>query len=138
MNDHKPSVRTQIIVFASLFAVALPAILFSGMGYMWVIEHGLKLDTHAKPEGIQDSLLILVTVFPMIPLMGLAILIAGIPWMFVMSRVLSWADIQHFTRQKGPRLSFLSEWLDRLWLHMIQCREPANLPVQGESGSPDE
>ena len=132
MSDYRPSVRTQIILLATLFAVVLPAIWFAGMGYMSLIEHSLKLDTNAQPEGIVDRLLILVTVLPMIPVMLLAILIAGIPWMFVMSRLLSWADIQYFTTQKGPRFPLLSDWLDRLWLHMIESRRPDS-PTSGSS-----
>jgi hypothetical protein len=131
MSDYKPSVRTLIMVLASFFAVVLPAIWFTGMGYVWFIEHGLKFDTTAKPEGLVDRLLVLVAVLPMIPLMVLAIFISGIPWMFFMSRVLSWAEIQHFTKQKGPRLPFVSAWLDRMWIHMTQSRKPASPP--GES-----
>ena len=128
MSDYKPSARTLIIVLASFFTVVLPAIWLTGMGYMWFIEHGLKIDTTTKPEGVVDRLLVLVSVLPTIPLMVLAILISGIPWMFVMSRILSWAEIQHFTKQKGPRVPFVSAWLDRVWLHMIQSRRPASPP----------
>lgn len=126
MKDYKPSVWTLILVLASFFVVVLPAIWFTGLGYMWFIEHGLKLDTTTKPEGVVDRLLVLVTVLPMIPLMLLAILISGIPWMFAMSRFLSWADIEHFTKQRGPRLPVLSAWLDRVWLRMIQSRRPVS------------
>lgn len=79
MSNYKPSVRTLILVLASFFAVVLPAIWFTGMGYMWFVEHGLKLDTTTKPEGVVDRLLVLVAVLPMIALMLLAILISGIP-----------------------------------------------------------
>jgi hypothetical protein len=126
MSEYKPPVWTQITVLASLFVIMLPAIWFAAMGYMWFIEHGLKLDTNATPEGIVDRLLILVTVLPMIPVMVGAILISGIPWMFAMSRLLSWADIQYFTKRKGPRFLLLSDWLDRVWLHMIEPRRPEN------------
>jgi hypothetical protein len=132
MSEHKPSVRTQIILLATLFAVVLPAIWFAGMSYMWLIEHGLNLDTNARPEGIVDRLLILVTLLPIIPVFLAAILITGIPWMFVVSRLLSWADIQYFTKQQGPRFLFLSDWLDRLWLHMIESRRPES-PTSGSS-----
>jgi hypothetical protein len=124
MNDYKPSVRTLIVMLASLFAVVLPAICFAGMGYMWVLEHGLKFDTNTKPEGITDRLLVLVITLPIIPVLIAAVFIAGVLWMFVMSRLLSWADIQHFTKQKGPRFPLLSDWLDRLWLRMIGSRTP--------------
>jgi len=124
MSDYKPPVRTQITILASLFVVVLPAIWFAAMGYMWFIEHGLKLDANAQPDGIVDRLLILVAVLPMIPVMLVAILISGIPWMFVMSRVLSWVDIEYFTTKKGPRVPLLSDWLDRLWLRMIESRRP--------------
>ena len=124
MTEYKPSVWTQIVLLATFFAVVLPAIWFAGMGYMWLVEHGLKLDTNATPKGVVDQLLILVTMLPMIPVILVAILISGIPWMFVVSRVLSWADIQYFTKQKGRRYPFLSDWLDRLWLHIIESRRP--------------
>ena len=132
MSDYKPSVRTQIILPATFLAVVLPAIWFSGMGYMSLIERSLQLDIKAKPEGIADHFLILATVLPMIPVMLLAILIAGIPWMFAMSRLLSWDDIQYFTSQKGPRFPLLSDWLDRLWLRMIESRRPdsPNRPLE--------
>jgi hypothetical protein len=120
------------MMLASFLAVVLPAIWLATMGYMWVIEHGLKLDTDAKPEDMLDRLLILLVVLPMIPFMAAAVFIAGIPWMFVMSRLLSWTDIQHFTAQKGPRLPLLSTWLDRLWLYMIKSRRPEN-PAGGAS-----
>jgi len=126
MNDYKPSVRTSILVFASFFAVVLPAMWFTAMGYMWFVEHGLKLDTTTKPEGVIDQLLVLAAVLPMIAFMLLAILISGIPWMFVMSRVLSWADIEYFTKRREPRLPFLSAWLDRVWSRMIESRKPAS------------
>jgi hypothetical protein len=132
MTEYKPSVRTQIIMLATFFAVVLPAIWFAGMGYMWFIEHGLKLDTNATPEGVVDHLLMLVTVLPMIPVILVAILISGIAWMFVVSRVLSWADIQYYTKQKGRRYPFLSDWLDRLWLRMIESRRPES-PTSGSS-----
>jgi hypothetical protein len=128
MSEYKPSVRTQIILLGSFFVVVLPAIWFAAMGYMWFIEHGLKLDVNARPESVKDHLAILVAVLPIIPVMLAAILVSGIPWMLVMARLLSWDDIQHFTKRKGPRLPLLSDWLDRIWLHMIESRRP-------ESGS---
>ena len=124
MSDYKPPVRTQITILASFFVVVLPAIWFASMGYMWFIEHGLKFDTNAEPDGIVDRLLILVTLLPMIPVMLVAILISGIPWMFAMSRVLSWLVIEYYTTKKGPRVPLLSDWLDRLWLRMIESRRP--------------
>ena len=130
MSDSKLSVRTLIFVLASFFAVVIPAIALTGIGYMWFIEHGLKLDSTTKPEGIGARLLVFGAVLPMIPLMVLAIFISGIPWMFVMSRVLSWAEIQHFTTQKGRHLPFVSAWLDRMWLRMIQSRRPTS-PLGG-------
>ena len=128
MSDYRPSGRTLVLVLVSMFAVVLPAIWFTGMGYISFSEHSLKLDANTKPEGVVDRLLILAAVLPMIPLMVLAIFLSGIPWMFVMSRVLSWADIQYFTEQKGPRLPFVSAWLDWMWLRMIQHRRPASPP----------
>ena len=132
VTDYKPSSRTLIVVLASFFAVVLPAICFAGMGYTWVMKNGLNLDTDAKPESIADQLLILAQVLPMIPLMVMAIFISSVPWMFVMSRLLSWADIVYFTKQKGPRLPIISDWLDRLWLRMIESRRP-RVPPGGES-----
>jgi hypothetical protein len=117
---------------SSFFAVVLPAIWFSGMGYMWLIEHWQKLDSDATSEGVLDQLLNLVTVLPVLPVIVAAILISGIPWMFVVSRILSWADIQYYTKQKGRRIPFLSDWLDRLWLRMIESRRPKS-PTSGSS-----
>jgi len=54
-----------------------------------------------------------------------AILLTGIPWMFAMAHLLSWNDIQYFTSKKGPRVPWLSDWLDRVWLRMIESRRPA-------------
>jgi hypothetical protein len=96
------------------------------MGYIWLMGHSFKIDMDAKPEGIMGGMVMLLMVLPIIPVMLLGILIAGIPWMFVMSRVLSWADIQFFTKQEGPRFPILSDWLDRLWLRMIERRRPQN------------
>ncbi|MEY4202132.1 MAG: hypothetical protein RLZZ265_3872 [Verrucomicrobiota bacterium] len=132
MTDYKPSSRTLIVLLASLFAVVLPAICFAAMGYIWVMKNGLNLDTDAKPETIGDRMLILAQVLPMIPLMVMAVFISGVPWMFVMSRLLSWADIVYFTKQKGPRLPIISACLDRLWLRMIESRRP-RVPLDGES-----
>jgi hypothetical protein len=132
MTEYKPSVRTQIVMLATFFAVVLPAIWFSGMGYMWLIEHWQKLDSDATSEGVLDQLLNLVTVLPVLPVIVAAILISGIPWMFVVSRILSWADIQYYTKQKGRRIPFLSDWLDRLWLRMIESRRPKS-PTSGSS-----
>lgn len=107
---------------ASFLLLVLPAIWLAARGYMWTIEHGLKIDTHARPDGIMDRLVILAMLLPMIPVMLVAILVAGIPWMLLMARLLPWADIQFFSRQKGPRFPPLSDWLDRLWLRMIEHR----------------
>ena len=127
MAEHKPSIRTQVIVLATFFVVVLPAIGVTGMGYIWFLEHGLKLDTNAKPEGIMDRLSILLAAIPIIPTMLVAILVAAIPWMFMMSRVLSWADVQYYTKQKGPRLPLVSNWLDRVWIRMIESRKKESL-----------
>lgn len=132
MSDYKPPARTTAILLATFFILVLPALGFAGMGYMWGIEHGFKLDPDAKPEGILDGLLMLLMVLPMIPVMSFAMLISGIVWMFVVSRVLSWADLQFFMNQKGPRLPILSDWLDRLWWHMVERRRPEN-PTSGSS-----
>ncbi len=90
---------------------------------MWFLEYGLKLDMNAKPESPKDSLLTLVAVLPVIPIMLASILVAGLPWMFVMSRVLSRADIRYFTKQNGNRVPWLSDWLDRVWERMIESRK---------------
>ena len=129
MSEYKPRLRTQLVVFATFFLVVLPAIWFSAMGYIWFIEHGLKLDTNSKPDGLMERLFILMLGLPIIPVMLAAILMAGIPWMFVMTRLLSLTDIEYFTKQnskqKRPRLPFLSDWIDRLWLRMIESRRRA-------------
>ena len=132
MNEHKPRVRTQIAVLATFFIVVLPAIFFAAMGYMWFVEHGLKIDAEAQPESIVDHLLVFLLVLPMIAVMVLAIFLAGIPWMFFMSRILPWADIEYFTAKKGPRVPLLSDWLDRVWQRMIECRRPES-PTSGSS-----
>ena len=124
MSEYKPSVRTLIIVLGSFFAVVLPAIWFAAMAYMWFIEHGLKLDVNVRPESVMDHLVILMAVLPIIPVMLAAILVSGIPWMLVTARLLSWNDIQHFTKRKGPGLPLLSDGLDRIWLRMIESRRP--------------
>ncbi len=121
-----------IVVLASYVAIVLPAIGLAGLGYMLFIEHGLKLDTTAKPGGVVDRLLVLGAVLPILPVMILAIIVSSIPWMFVMSRLLSWADIEHLTKQRGLRVPFLSVWLDRLWLRMIKSRSP-QIPMEGLS-----
>ena len=131
-NEYKPPARTTAILLATFFVVVLPAIYFSGMGYIRLVEHGFGLDLDAKSDGIVDGFMGLLMVFPIIPVMLLSILITGIPWMFVASRVLSWADIQFFTKQKGPRLPILSDWIDRLWLRMIENRRPES-PTSGSS-----
>jgi hypothetical protein len=112
------------MVLGSFFIIVLPAICFAAMGYMWFIEHGLKLDVNARPESLMDRLVILVAGLPIVAVMLVAILVSGIPWMFVMARFLSWDDIQHFTKKKGPRLPLLSAWLDRIWVRMIESRKP--------------
>jgi len=132
MSEYLPTLRTRLLALSTLLIVVLPAIWFAGMGYMWLIEHGLKLDTQAKPQTLIDHLIILVALLPMIPVMVCAICLAGIPWMFVMAHTLSWEDIQYFTNQKGPRLPLLSDWLDRLWLHMVRRRRPDS-PTNGLS-----
>jgi len=124
MSDYRPCLKTLIAVLATFFAIVLPAIWLSAMGYMWLVEHGLKIDTAAQPESIADRVLVLLLVLPMIPVMVLAIYIAGIPWMFIMSRILPWADIEYFTHKKGLRIPLLSDLSDRLWLRMIESRKP--------------
>ena len=130
MSAYRPRLKTQIAVLATFFVIVLPAIWFAAMGYMWFVEHGLKIDASAQPEGIVDRLVILLLLLPMIPLMVLAIYVAGIPWMFIMSRILPWADIEYFTGKKGPRIPLLSDWFDRMWLRMIECRK-AKSPTDG-------
>ena len=127
MGEYKPRIRTQLVVLATFLVLVLPAIWFSGMGYIWFLETGLKLDLDKKSEGFADGLLMLATVFPIIPVMMVGILAAGIPWMFLMSRYLSWAEIQYYTKQKGPRMPLLAEWLDRLWERMIESRRTTTL-----------
>jgi len=123
MSDYRPSLKTVIAVLATFFVIVLPAIWFSAMGYMWLVEHGLKVDTAAQPESIADRLVVLLLLLPMIPVMVLAICIAGIPWMFIMSRILPWPDIEYFTGKKGPRIPVLSIVSDRMWLRMIESRK---------------
>jgi hypothetical protein len=132
MSEYKPRLGTQIAVLASLFAVVLPAICLAAVGYMWLLKHGLNLDVDAHPEGVLANLLMFLAVIPIIPTMLAAILLTGIPWMFVMAHFLSWDDIQYFTSKKGPRLPWLSDWLDRIWLHMIEPRRPES-PTRGSS-----
>lgn len=117
-------------MLASFFVIVLPSIWLAAMGYMWLIEHSLKIDPNAKPESLGDRLLVLATVLPIIPVMLLAILITGIPWMLVMSRFLSRADLQYYTNRKGPRIPWLSDRLERLWLHLIESRAPKS-PANG-------
>jgi hypothetical protein len=124
MSEHKPSVRTQATILGSFFVIVLPAIWFAAMGYIWFVEHSVEVDFNARPESVMDHLLILLAVLPMIPVMLAAIVVSGVPWMFAMSRLLSWDDIQYFTMKRGPRLPVLSDWLDRMWLRMIESRRP--------------
>jgi len=124
MSEYKPGVRTQVTLLGSFFVIVLPAVWFAAMGYMWFIEQYVKVDVNATPESVMDHFLILLAVLPMIPVMLAAIVVSGIPWMFAMSRLLSWDDIQYFTMKKGPRLAVLSDWLDRMWLRMIESRRP--------------
>ncbi len=128
MSAYKPRLKTQIAVLATFFVIVLPAIWFAAMGYMWLVEHGLKIDASAQPESIVDRLVVLLLVLPMIPIMVLAICIASIPWMFIMSRILPWADIEYFTGKKGPRIPLLSDWFARMWLRMIESRKPESPP----------
>lgn len=106
--------------------MVLPAIWISAMGYIRFLEDVLKLDTHPKPEGILDRLFELLLVLPMIPVMLLAIFLAGIPWMFLMSRVLSWADLEFFNKPNKQRLPLFSDWTERLWVWMIKSRKQDN------------
>jgi len=130
MSEYKPTVRIQVMVLGSFMLMVLPSIWVAGMGYMWLVEHGLKLDMDAKPQGIGEQFIMLSTVLPMLPAMLMAILISGILWMFIMSRALSWADLQYFThmndsaKKKRSRFPFVSDWLDRLWQRMIEFKRP--------------
>lgn len=124
MSEYKPQLRAQVTVLVTFFLVVLPAISLAGIGYMWFLEHGLKFDTNAKPEAILDRLIVLLAVLPIIPVMLTAILLSGIPWMFAMARLLSWDDLQYLTKRKGPRLPFLSDWIDRIWSRMIEPKRP--------------
>lgn len=83
----------------------------------------------------RQVLLVLLLLLPMVPVMMLAVCAAGIPWMFIMSRVLPWDDIESFTAKKGPRVPLLSDWLDRLWLRMIDRRRPQS-PTRGPGVAP--
>ncbi|MEI7729549.1 MAG: hypothetical protein WCO56_08245 [Verrucomicrobiota bacterium] len=132
IGEYKPRLRTQVTVLGTFFLVVLPAIYFAGMGYIWFLEHGLKLDMNARPEGIMDRLVVLMMVLPIIPVMLAAIMATGIPWMFVMARCLSWPDIQYFTSQKGPRFPMLSDWIDRMWSRMTEFKRPKS-PTNGLS-----
>jgi hypothetical protein len=91
---------------------------------MWLLNNGLNQDNNAHPEGVLANLLMVVAVIAIIPAMLAAILVTGIPWMFAMAHFLSWNDIQYFTSKKGRRVPWLSDWLDRVWLHMIEPRRP--------------
>lgn len=93
------------------------------MGYIWVLEDGLKLDMEARPETLLEELMILGTVLPIIPVMS----VTGITWMFLMARLLSPADIRYNASLKGPRLPVISGWLDRLWLRMIATKPGEDL-----------
>lgn len=128
--QYKPSDRAQLGLMLSFLPIVLPAIVLTGLGYFWLLEHGLKLDTFTRPEGIKDRLLMVLLILPMIPVLLVAILLSSIPWMFIASRLLSWPDLQFYTNQnqKGPRMPLLSDWLDRLWLQMIEPKRPKTPP----------
>jgi len=125
-GQHQPSTRTQLLLIVSFLLLVLPSIWFTGNGYFWLLENALHLDTEAKPEGIMDRLFMLLMILPMIAAMLLGILFSSIPWMFIASRLLSWPDLQFYTNQnqKSPRMPLLSDWLDRLWLQMIEPKRP--------------
>lgn len=124
-GDYKPATSTTILMLLSLFVFVLPAIIGSALGYMWLVEHGFKLNLDAGPETLADSLVILGLLLPMIPVMTGSILLAGIPWMYLMARLLSWRDIEFYTHQKQPRLPVISDWLDAIWNRMIATRPEA-------------
>lgn len=123
-GKYQPSTRAQILLLLSFLLMVLPSIWFSSMGYFWLLENALHLDTKTKPEGIMDRLFMLVMILPMIPAILLGILLSSIPWMFAASRLLSWPDLQFYTNQKGPLYPLISDWLDRLWLRMIEPKRP--------------
>ena len=130
MTEYKPSIRTQVVYFATFFALVLPAIVLAGEGYFLFLEHGLKIDMNEKSEGIRDSLFMMLMMLPMVPTIVVGILLAGMPWMFFMSRFLSWADIEYYGKQKGPRFPWLSDWLERIWERMLESKRKAS-PTSG-------
>jgi len=130
MHDHQPSIRTRIFVLMSFFAVALPAISLVVIGYVWFFKYGLQWDIYAQPQSWLDRLCIFAAVLPLLPLLVLALTLAAIPWMRLLARCLSWADIEYFTKQKGAHIPLLSPWLERLWLRIIAHRRPEHLPDQ--------
>jgi hypothetical protein len=126
MSLYKPSIAKQIAVVGSLLALALPAIVVAGLSYMYFLEYGLGADMHAKPETLLESAKVTLACFPMTILVLIAILLAGIIWMFIMSRVLSWADIQYYAeqaKQRNARIPWVSDILDRIWEAMLKKRK---------------
>lgn len=55
------------IMLATFLVVVLPALWFSGIGYMWLVEHVFEFDLDATPDGLVDGLLGLAVVLPIIP-----------------------------------------------------------------------
>ena len=109
-------------MLGSFVVLVFPGIFLAGLGYIQLLEKGLGLNRDAAPNSFGDQLFFLLIFLPMLPAMLLAILVAGIPWMFIMSRFLSAADIEHFSKQKSASIPWVSNWLDQLWLRMIASR----------------
>ncbi len=129
MTQYKPSVAKQAAVMCSMFVLVLPALTAAGLAYIHFLEHGLGVDLDAKPENLIDGAVMVVSIFPMIVAMLAAIFVAGTLWMFVMSKVLPWSDIQYYTEMKSPRYPWISDTLDRIWKAMLKRRkdrEPNN------------
>lgn len=124
MSRYKSPLWRQLVVVASFLAFMLPAIALAGGGYFWFVEQVLGLDTRAKPQGMLAGLLIVLGVLPMVFLMLVAILISSIMWMAVMACLLSWPDLEFYTNQKGPRVAWISDWLEKVWLRLIEPKRP--------------
>ena len=123
MNAYKPSTARQAVIMCSMFALVLPAIALSGMSYMYFLEHVLCFDMNESPANLVEGLKGLLVCAPIIVVMFLSVLVAGILWMFIMSKVLPWPDLMYYTKMEGPRYPWLSDFLDHLWNTMLKQRK---------------
>ena len=122
MTHPKPGWRSHAVVLGSFFTLVLPAIAAAALGYLWIVQRGFGVDIDARPEGWGDRLRNLLMLLPMIPLMVAAVLLAGIPWMWIASRCLPAADLEYYSQRRGPRWPWLSDWLEHLWQRMLEAR----------------